>query len=840
LIGRDVELDELQERLLQPACRLLTVLGPGGIGKSRLALEAARGLLDRFANGVFLVSLTPLASTEAFLPSLAEAIGLQLHTPKSAKDQLQDYLRQKELLLILDGCEKLLEIVPLTVKLLQVAPRLRVLATSRVRLNAEGEQVYRLNGLECPDATDPEAAASSPAMRLFASAARRAQPGFVLDAVSLPPIIEICNHLQGMPLGILLAATWVEVLSPAEILEEMRRSLDFLQAEWADLPARQRSIRATFDYSWVLLDESERTAFQGLCIFRGPFTRQAAGQVSGTDVAKLRRLVDKSLVMPHTGEWYTIHPLLREFGFAQLSEKPQSRQAVLRRYSAYYLEKLKDWEAELTSARQLETLALLDTKINDLRPAWGWAAEIQDIAHLADGLDGICLYYELRARFVEGASLCQETVTKLAHGDKPGQKLLLARLAVYESRFSRLLGENSQARQRLQESQSLVNQLAEPDLASAGADTRAVQALIYLEGGEAVFMANFPEAQRHLERSLDLYRQIGDVWRIAGVLTQLGINRFHAGDYLEADRIFNQALELYQGLGAISAIANIQSRIAHNRARLGDIETGLVLLRQVVAISQACGDRPQTLLDLRTLSLAYMWNGFFDEALLTLQQGLDLAYELGNRYETTFIHLCFGLNGHLNANYEMAHRHHAFAIELAQRDGFQREAACSLWSLGCIALVEKSTREAQPLFEESIALYRQIGHQDELGWVLAMHAFCCMAHGDLECSQEELAESLEIAHTIRAYFTSLFALTVGALWLARQGEVERSLEIYTLAARQPVFANSPWFHQLFEKAILSCTQAIPFEQAEAARERGRSREFWPSVEELYRIIRPVE
>ncbi len=224
--------------------------------------------------------------------------------------------------MLLDGCEGLLGGVPLFLDLLRGSPCLKLLATSRARLNVEEEQVYNLAGLQVILAEDRMAAASCPAVRLFTSAARRLRPGFELDEANLEPVLDICAELQGMPLAILLAAAWVEVLSPAEILAEIRPSLDFLQAEWADLPARQRSMRLTFDYSWGMLEESERRVFQALCVFRGAFTRQAAEAVGGAGVAELRWLADKSLLMPLPGDWYLLHDLLRQYGLERLDADP--------------------------------------------------------------------------------------------------------------------------------------------------------------------------------------------------------------------------------------------------------------------------------------------------------------------------------------------------------------------------------------------------------------------------------------------------------------------------------------------------------------------------------------
>ena len=831
LIGREAELAELQARLLDPSCRLLTVLGPGGLGKSRLALEAARGLLDCFADGVFLVPLSPLISPVAFLPSVAEALGLPIKPPKPPLTQVQDYLRQKELLLLLDGCEGLLEGVPLMLELMRAAPGLKVLATSRTRLNTEEEQVYLLGGLDYPASADPEGAAHSAAVRLFASGARRVRPTFELDPQVLPAVSEICADAQGMPLAILLAAAWAEVLSPAEILEEMRTNLDFLQAEWAGLPIRQRSMRLTFDYSWKLLEESEQAVFQALCNFRGGFTRQAAQAVSGASPAQIRRLVDKSFLMPQPGEWYAIHALLRQFGLEKLNGKPAASLEAHRRYSAYYLEKLENWEAGLKGARQQETLAAMDAKINDVSPAWEWAVGQHEIEGLSRALEGLGLYYELRTRFQEGQSACQVTAHALAELDAPEALHLRARLLAWEARFSRLLGERELGRQRLELSQALVDELAASRL-----DTQEVQALIHLEAGEAVFMADLAEANRRLGLSLALYRQIGDTWRIAGVLTQMGVNRFHASDYLEADKLFTDALELYQDLGATLAVANVQGRMAHNQSRLGKIESGLALLREVAAFTQASGDRSQAMLDLRTLGLALMWNGLWEDAYPVFQNALSLARDLGNRYETAFISLCLGLDTQFMAQYELSREHHARTLELARGDNFQREIACSLFSLGCITIVQKTPQEARPIFRESIAVYRQIGDLDEMGWSLSLDAYCCLENGDSQQARHSLVEALEIAHSRHAYFTSVIALPVGALWLERHGELEKALETYTIAFQQPLLANSNWYHDMFDKCVAACAAGLPAEIAAAARERGKGRQLFAAVDELAKII----
>jgi len=832
LIGREDELAELQGRLLDPACRLLTVLGPGGSGKSRLALEAARGLIERFAHGACLVSLSPLAALEAVVPSVAKALDLEIKGEKAPLEQVQNYLRQKELLLLMDGCEGLLESAPIFVEMLHAVPGLKILATSRTRLNIEEEQVYLLGGLKCPSLEDLTHAASSGAVRLFASGARRVRPDFGLDSLNLKAVVEICNEVQGMPLAILLAAAWVEVLSPAEILAEMSLSLDFLQGEWSDLPLRQRSMRLTFDYSWNLLEEAERAVFRGLCVFRGAFTRQAALAVSGAKAAELRRLVDKSMVMPQSGEWYAVHDLLRQYGLEKLRENPTESSRLHQRYSAYYLEKLAIWEADLKGARLVETLALLDSKINDLRSVWGLACEFGDSERLSGALEGLCLYYERNTRLAEGRSLCQETISVLAQSQTPAERLLLARVLAWQSRFLRLLGEMSGARQSLEESQTLLE-----GLEGSGLDTRAAQAFAHLEAGEGVFLADLASAQRHLENSLGLYRSLGDTWRTARVLCRLGVNHHYAGDYPGSDMLLSEARELYRSIGAAAGIAEAQRIMTQNQIRMGNIGEALDLMRQTIASTQATLDRAQAAQDRRTLATILVWNGQFEETVPLLQEAMDTAEDLGDQFEMTFISCLLGGNLMSSGQYDHARRQVDRSLELARSNHFQREAGVCLWYQGCMALVEGSPQEARLYFRESITLCRPIGNPDELAWALSLDAFCCLLLGEVEQTRRLLIEALEITISIHGYLSTLLALIVGASWLGSQGEAEKALEVYEAAAHLPILANSVWIHELFGKYIAACTEGLSPELAAAARERGRQRQLWDTVEEMDQTLR---
>ncbi|NIP18555.1 MAG: hypothetical protein GWM87_10630, partial [Xanthomonadales bacterium] len=384
-VGREAELAELARLLGDPDVRLLTVLGAGGMGKTRLALEAAAAQLDNFQHGVYFVPLASLQSAEAIVPTVAEALGFRFHEGGEPRQQLLNYLRSKNKLILLDNFEHLLACperghsvrsrrdgLGLVSDVLETAPDVKILSTSRARLNVQGEHLFHLAGMDFPDWETPEDALHYSAVKLFLQSARRVRPGFELAAADLRHVARICRLVGGMPLGILLAAGWLEMLAPAEIAAEISQSLDFLETDLRDVPERQRSMRAVFDHSWSLLTEREREVFQGLSVFRGGFTRQAAQQVTGASLRELMALVNKSLLQRDPRGRYEIHELLRQYAAEKL-EGSEVAEGVRQRHADFYLALAEEAEPELEGAEPAVWLSQLDAEQGNLRAALAWS-----------------------------------------------------------------------------------------------------------------------------------------------------------------------------------------------------------------------------------------------------------------------------------------------------------------------------------------------------------------------------------------------------------------------------------------------------------------------------------
>ncbi len=332
-VGREREQDELQALLARPDCRLVTLLGPGGVGKTRLAIETARRLED-FADGVAFVSLAPVAEPESIVPAIGDALGLAFVGAGDLVVQLVAHLRDQRVLLVLDNLEHLLDTAGATGSLLEQlltqTSGVVVLATSRERLRLAGEWVLELEGLlflQPRKQLQPEAA---PALRLFAGHAERVDRAFQLSTKNEAAVATICRMVDGLPLGIELAAAWTRLLSLDEIAQELTRSLDKAPPSPRTLPIRHRSLRAVVDHSWQLLIPDERAALRQLAVFQGGFTREAAIEVAGANLTVLANLVDKSLLRRGAGGRYDLHEIIRQYAHAQLQEQADEAAAASR------------------------------------------------------------------------------------------------------------------------------------------------------------------------------------------------------------------------------------------------------------------------------------------------------------------------------------------------------------------------------------------------------------------------------------------------------------------------------------------------------------------------------
>lgn len=378
LIGRDDERATLVRWLRSAGERLVTVAGPGGIGKTSLALHCAADLATepRFCDGVAIAMLDSLPSADGLPLAIADALGLPLLGARPVEDQVVEVLRERALLLVLDNCEQLLgqgdgvTLSALLGRLLAEAPRLAVLATSRERFRLRSERVLALEGLAVPRAATGPPVEQAAAVQLFMERAQRASPTLVVRGDDRQTVAQICRRLDGMPLAIELAAAWSRALSLREIARELDRALDFLAGADRDVPARQRSVRAALDHSWQLLSDAERRILARLSVFRGGCDRDAAGDVAGATLPELVALIDKSLVHAVATDGvtrYHLHELVRSYATERLGDDPAEQQRAEDRHMAFFRALLGRSIAAATGSASAEHWPALLRDVDNLR-----------------------------------------------------------------------------------------------------------------------------------------------------------------------------------------------------------------------------------------------------------------------------------------------------------------------------------------------------------------------------------------------------------------------------------------------------------------------------------------
>jgi predicted ATPase/DNA-binding SARP family transcriptional activator len=859
-VGRETELAELGRLLADPDVRLVTILGAGGMGKTRLALEAAAAQMDHFAHGVFFVSLAPLQSVDSIVPAVAEALAFSFYKGGEPQQQLLDYMRQKTMLLIMDSFEHLLDGVGWVTEVLKTVSNVKILTTSRAKLNLQGEHLFPIAGMDFPALTpgpSPEDGREEPkdatlrrtqdvalrpvhpehsrrvqdaaqysAVQLFLQGAHQAQPGFELTTDNLGHVVRICRLLQGMPLAILLATAWVRMLTPAEIAAEIGQGLDFLETDFRDMPVRQRSVRAVFDHSWHLLSEREREVFQALSVFRRGFTHQAAGQVIGASLRELRALVDKSLLHRTPMGRYEVHELLQQYAAEKLEGSPAADEAARDRHCAYYAAALQQWEANLKGPRPRAALAEIETESENARLAWTWAAGKIQVERLEQAMEGLCFFYLCRMRYKEGEAVCRLAAEKLALAVTEDGLRVLAKVLMWQGSFSWRLGCIEFADQLLQESLVLLERSELVDR-----DTRPEEAAVLLQMGHINFDHDRKRAKRLYEQSLALYRALGDRWGIANALSALSWATWSGGAYGEAKDLFEESLAIRQSLGDQRGIVDSLSGLGNMALFQGQFKEAERLFQESSAILQKMvnwADISNGLLSTEGRAPAL---DEYAEARAWYRENVGLYSDLGFSHSLAPSNSILGFALKHLGQYKQARLQGQMGLTLARQAGWRQEEGLSLELLGEVALVEGAYAEAREYLQESAAILRET-RQLELSEVLAVLGYAARGLDQVPQAEGHLSEALRTASEIRTIFPLVTALPAIALLLADRGEVERAVELYALASRYRRVANSRWFEDIAGNHIAAAAATLPPKVVAAAQARGRARDLDATVTEL--------
>ncbi len=572
-LGREKELAELAELLANPTCRLISIVGPGGMGKTRLALAAAVEQAVGFRDGVVFVPLASVRSPDLVISAILVAVGITPQGPSDPKDQLFAHLRERELLLIFDNWEHLLGGTALLSELLQRAPRLALLVTSRERLNLQGEWVLDLAGLEIPEGRRADEVEAYSAVQLFLQSARRVRSGRSFSDEEKASIVRICRLVEGMPLAIELAAAWARTLSCRQIAEEIEKSYGFLAGSLRDLPERHRSLRAVFEHSWNLLGEEERSVLSALSVFRGGFGREAAERVAGACLSILAALVDKSLVRSDGADRYDLHELVRQFAHEKLLESAEMEQ-TRDRHLDYFAALAKQAEPYLPGRDQHTWLERLEAEIDNLRAALEWSLEGERAGTGLRLAGALWRFWYTRGHLSEGRQWLGQLLAQ--SGDTPSAD---KNIAVYGAGGLALLqADLASARSYAEASLAIARQLSDP---TRIAHSARLLGIIAREQGE------YAASRAHFQESLAILEQLGDRHGIAWLLINMGESARGQGDYAAALALYSRSLGTAQDLGDKEAVAIGLMNSGHIAHYQGDLEKARALYGESLQLFQS-------------------------------------------------------------------------------------------------------------------------------------------------------------------------------------------------------------------------------------------------------------
>ncbi len=623
-VGREEELADIARLLGDPACRLLSLVGPGGIGKTRLAIQAAAENARMFPHGVCFVPLASLNSPDLLAPTIADALDFSSHEGTDPAIQLLNYLRDREKLLVLDNFEYLLDGTGLLTTILSTAPGVKMLITSRERLNLQWEWSLEIRGLSFPESDGAAAVEDYSAVRLFLQSTRRVKPNFVLSEEEKPAVVRICQSLEGMPLGIELAAAWGQSLSCRQIAHEIERHLDFLTTPMHDVPERHRSLRSVFDHSWNLLLEEERSVVSKLSVFRGGFRAEAAERVTGAFLPLLSALVRKSFVHRNRAGRYDMLEVLRQYAEEKLHRISQERDETHDRHCEYYAEFLHRREAYLKEERRTEVLQEIGAEIENVRAAWQWAITHGKEDAIGKALTSLYSFYDLQSWFKEG----EEAFSKAAEAlggvdgviDGPGSEkaVAFARALARQGHFCLKLSLYATAKDVLQRSLCIFHRL--------GARRETAFCLNDL-GNIAYEFGDYSKARRLYQESLVLYKEIGDRWGIAGRLNNLGNVSSRLKEYAKARQLYRESLVISKQVGNRRGAARCLTNLGLIAELLDEYAEAEQLHQASIAAFKEIGDQWQAANGLNNLGFAFCALGEYQRAKKCFHQALETAMD---------------------------------------------------------------------------------------------------------------------------------------------------------------------------------------------------------------------
>lgn len=666
-IGREGAVRAAKSHLSNARVRLLTLSGVGGTGKTRLALQVAADLVDEFEHGVYFIPLAALAESDLVLPAIAQALDVRESAGSPLLARLREHLRDRQMLLVLDNFEQVVDAAPLVSEILSSAPHLKILVTSREVLRISGEVDFAVPPLTLPDPNHLpplDQLTQYESVALFIDRALAVKQDFAVTNDNAPAVAQICHQLDGLPLAIELAAARVRVLPPQKMLPALSHRLEFVTGGARDLPARQKTLRGAIDWSHSLLTDDEQKLFRRMAVFVGGCALDAVESVCNAEGALqvldvLDSLAGKSLLKQADldGEpRFSMLETIREYAAVRLTASSESK-CLRQRHRDYFLALAEDAEPRLLGAEQAQWLQRLEADHENLRAALHWDHANHYIGGVLQLCGALQRFWWTRGHLTEGRDWCDRALAEAGNEEQ----------------------------------------------------TKAYAKVLNAAGALAYYQGDYPTARIRYEQSLAKMRQLGDRFGVAAALNNLGNVHYEEGDYAAARACREEALALHRELGDRNGIAIALNNLANVTAEQGDYAAAQSLLEECLTIDRVLGDQGGIAISLNNLGDYASEQGHLAKARTLYEESLSIKRMLGDRGA-----IAITLNGLGNAVLEQGDPSHAFALfdeSLAIRRtlGDRRGIAYSLEGLAAVAAARRRPLDAIHLWGAADHLRKLIG-----------------------------------------------------------------------------------------------------------------------------------
>ena len=670
-VGREKELNSITQSLGDPDCRLLTLTGLGGVGKTRLAIEAGMLLFDDFSQGVVFVNMQSVETYENMNASIADALKVPLSGQDEPQVQIINFLHNKEMLLLLDNFEDLLAETDFISLVLQQAPDVKLIVTSRQRLNLQEEWIIPLEGMPYPTENELEKASEFSAVQLFIRCAQRLHPDFAYENEK-KGVVRICQLVDGSPLAIEMSAAWTNTLRCTDIADEIQRDIEFLSSNMRNIPPHHHSMRAVIDRSWKLLDQDERAVFMRLSVFQDGFDLRAACEIASATLPILSGLGNKSMLRVDDEGRYRIHGLIQQYAVNKLEQDRKEALQTHDLFGRYFIDFIHALEGDLVAGRQKEATLEVKADLGNIRKAWEWALANNDLDSIEKSVMSLSLFYQYQSRYMEGNSALEDAEFSLKKLPASKQRDLTLASVLCDLGWLRMrLGKIDQAEQGLLESMELKDKHNAQFTLAHGLDPQIPLGVIasirgdhsktfqlgkkilkesqaqgqiwneqfsqYLLTRAAILKGDLKTAQDHAQKTYQLAKQNHDHWFMAYCLNELGNVTKALGDHATAKGYFQSSYKLREEFDDPEGMAVALNYLGEIALKEKDLQQAREHFQRSRAIYEDINDRGGLATSLNGLGTVFLMRGEYKQTRGCFLNALRTSIEIHHSSLTAIV-----------------------------------------------------------------------------------------------------------------------------------------------------------------------------------------------------------